>query len=141
MADKLPQVLARVDSFDPADAGWRALDDLLGDLFSSPSPESGIDSMLRVLERFPEGDGQGVLWSLVHGLESLPSYESALVASVRRQPTELNVVMVNRLINGGYRFVGTTDLLDLFVQVQSHPNCPESVRTHARDYRQSHLGR
>lgn len=53
-----------------------------------------------VFERFPAEDGAGVLWSIVHGIESLPlDYEPALRESYRRMPSEMAEIMVVRLEN------------------------------------------
>ena len=57
--------------------------------------------MLGVFERFPDTDGAGVFWSIVHGLEVLPSYEAQLLTSVRRVPSDMGVTMLGRLLNAG----------------------------------------
>jgi hypothetical protein len=46
-----------------------------------------------VFERFPDHDGYGVMWSVLHGIEAILNYEIELLASVRRLPTEFGVVM------------------------------------------------
>ena len=85
------ELIAAIRGFEPQDGRWLVLDGLLGELFQAGAGNQGIDAMLAVLERHPTEDGAGVLWSIVHGLESLPDYEAALVESVRRAPAMLSL--------------------------------------------------
>ena len=64
-------------------------------------PQEAIREMLRVFERFPNDDGAGVFWSIVHGLEALPDYEVEVLTSVRRVPSDMGVTMLGRLLNAG----------------------------------------
>ena len=73
--------------------------------------------MLRVFERFPLDDGAGVAWSIVHGLESLPGYEPHLVDSLRRRPSELGVVMLNRMLNVGQLAAGDVEIHALLGEI------------------------
>lgn len=89
------------------------LDDSINQLFASENPELGASALLRVFERFPDKDGYGIFWSIVHGLESLPDYEEKLLESVQRQPSEFSLLMVNRMLNGGVAKIKGTDLLSI----------------------------
>ena len=65
--------------------------------------------MLRVFERYPDEDGAGVFWSIVHGLEALPGYEPFLVESYsKRAPSEFGVIMLGRILNSGQREIAGT---------------------------------
>lgn len=75
--------------------------------------------MLSIFERYPEEDGHGVMWSLVHGLEKLPNYESALLSSLARQPSELGIVMVGRMLNSGVTAVDGVSLLLTLQEISS----------------------
>ncbi|WP_133858903.1 hypothetical protein [Comamonas sp. JUb58] len=94
------QVLHDIDQFHPVDGHWLALDDLLGELWSlgTPPPES-LPVLFGVFERFPDDDGAlGVLWSIVHGIESLPyAYDALLTESYRRCPSKMAEIMLARL--------------------------------------------
>lgn len=68
--------------------------------------------ILSVFERYPKEDGFGVIWGVLHGLESLRNYEQELLRSLARQPSEFGVCMVGRLLNAGIREVGGISLLD-----------------------------
>ncbi|WP_284620792.1 hypothetical protein [Aquabacterium humicola] len=63
--------------------------------------QSDKEALLQVFERFPEEDGFGVFWSILHALESADNYEHELVASVRRAPNLFNTLMINRIVNAG----------------------------------------
>lgn len=91
-------ILRDIDSFVPADGNWRALDDLLSELWTVGAREGHLPVLFRVFERYPEEDGAGVLWSIVHGVEALPvDYEPALRDSLNRQPSFMGRLMLTRL--------------------------------------------
>jgi hypothetical protein len=76
-----------------------------------------------------EEDGFGVFWSIVHFLEATNGYEEVLVESVLRNPTEFNLLMVNRLINGGVLSVAGQSLPALLREVALR----QSVSPRARE--------
>jgi hypothetical protein len=93
------QVLHDINQFHPVDGQWLALDALLGELWSlgTPPPES-LSVLIGVFERFPDDDGAGVFWSIVHGIENLPyAYDALLTESYRRCPSEMAEIMLARL--------------------------------------------
>jgi len=99
-----------------------------------------VDQLLSVFERFPDDDGFGVFWQILHFLESAGGYESALVDSVRRSPSEFNLTMINRLLNGGIKNIGTQSLLLLLEEVAlTEQTDPESAQWAVRfvDYQRS----
>lgn len=97
MAD---EILREIDAFRPVDGNWLRLDDLLSELWSAGVPQAAIPVLLGIFERFPDEDGAGVLWSLVHGIESLPGYETVLLESAELRPTPFKSIMVDRLRRG-----------------------------------------
>lgn len=91
-------VLKDIEEFAPVGGNWRQLDDLLAELWSEGVTEGQIPILFRVFERFPDEDGAGVLWSIVHGVESLPfNYEPLLRQSIARQPSFMAAIMLRRL--------------------------------------------
>lgn len=91
-------VLKDIEEFSPVDGQWRPLDDLLDELWSQGVNQGQMPILFRVFERFPEEDGAGVLWSIVHGVEALPfSYESFLRESMARRPSHMGEIMLKRL--------------------------------------------
>jgi hypothetical protein len=122
------EIVADLRAFAPQAGDWRRLDDLLAELWQTGSPRDAIEDLLGVFERYPDEDGAGVFWSILHGLESLPGSEVALVRSVQRKPSELGVLMVRRLLNSGWVEVDGVPLYPLLHEVASRPGISESIR-------------
>lgn len=97
MARTVQQVLDAIETFSPKDGKWLALDQLLDELWQLGVTHDAIPVLLGVFERFPDDDGAGVLWSIVHGLESMEGYESELHASAARAPSIMGKIMLKRL--------------------------------------------
>lgn len=132
------QIVADIRAFQPVGGNWRPLDDLFAELWATGEAGRYVADLLAVLERFPEDDGAGVLWSSVHGIESLPAYEPELVLSVRQRPSELGITMVGRLLNGGVSEIGGVCLFDLLRGVAGQDHVPRRVREVARDFANDH---
>lgn len=62
---------------------WLDLDVLLEELFQYPEEQIPADVLLGIFERYPESDGYGVFWSIIHGLEALPEFEQRLYQSLK----------------------------------------------------------
>lgn len=108
-----------IATFIPKDNNWLLLDSLVAELWQAGHPEQAIPQLLSVFERYPEDDGFGVVWSVLHGLESLRDYEPDLLRSLARQPSEFGILMVGRLINAGVREVGGVSLSDMLRELSS----------------------
>jgi hypothetical protein len=95
------EILRDITRFKPHDGVWLELDDLLSELWLAGQPPiDALPILFGVFEKFPEEDGAGVLWSIVHGVEALSySYESLLRESHDRRPSEMSEVMLIRLNN------------------------------------------
>jgi hypothetical protein len=132
------EIIAAIDGFNPAGGNWLGLDKLVQELFESGSAAIGIESMLRIFERFPGEDGEGVFWTIVHGLETLPGYEVKVVNSLRRKPSEFTLLMVNRLLNGGFQEIDRVSLLSLLEDVVKDPKAQPDVRQSAQEYLERH---
>lgn len=92
------EVLERIQAFVPVGGNWRPLDDLLGQLWIQPATLKWLPTLFSVFERFPEDDGAGVLWSIVHGLEATDlDYGPTLKASLVRRPSLMAKIMLDRL--------------------------------------------
>jgi hypothetical protein len=91
-------VLRDIQEFSPVEGNWRRLDELLDELWSAGATEGSLPILFGVFERFPQEDGAGVLWSIVHGVESLSfDYDPALRQSLQRTPSFMGKVMLQRL--------------------------------------------
>ena len=126
------EIAAAIDEFQPVDGEWLGLDELLEELFQTESPESTLGSLFRVFERYPTDDGAGVFWGILHGVESIPGYESHLARSIQSNPSEFSVIMVHRLLNSGIEEVGGIDGQSLLEDVVQNQSVPEAVRTTAQ---------
>jgi hypothetical protein len=127
--------LADIEDFTPSNGDWLRLEVLLQELFLSGSAPLGIDAMLHVFERCPAEDGAGVFWTIVHGLESLPGYESRLVESV---PSYFALLMVNRLLNAGCKEVGSVRLHCLLEQVAQDETVRPQIGQEAQEILDCH---
>lgn len=90
--------------------------------------------MLGVFERFPEQDGYGVFWGILHALEACEGYELELLASVSRKPCEFNVLMVNRLLNAGVSEIQGQSLDGILRFVVSSPRATAQAVHDAKHY-------
>lgn len=143
MGDSIQDIISILDGINSVEesAELAKLDGAVNSLFASGHPEFGIRALLHVFERFPDKDGYGVFWSILHGLESLPGYEEPLVESVRRQPSEFSLLMINCLLNAGRTHVNATDLFGLLSEVAGDPHYPASIRKEAEDFIEWQRGR
>ena len=98
MKRTIDEILYDIETFSPAEGDWRPLDCLFTELWQYNLPTSVIPVLFRVFERFPDEDGGGVLWSIVHGIESRNDYEDALRQSLSRQQSHMGRIMFDRLM-------------------------------------------
>jgi hypothetical protein len=92
-----------------------------------------VPAILSLIERYPEAE-LGSPGPLVHELESIPGYESFLRDSVLRQPADLNVWMVNRILNSEVSQDVRLDWLDVMSQVLKHSGASKEVQQTAADF-------
>lgn len=104
---------------------------LTDDFFQQANAEGRLEVWFRFFERFPEEDGFETFWSILHGIERLPGYETLVVGSVERRVSQFPVLMINRVINGGITTVEGMDLISLLEAVAESPSVLPSVREDA----------
>jgi hypothetical protein len=97
MAREISEIVRDIETFTPTNGYWRPLDDLFAELWQHEFPTDVIPALFRVFERFPDDDGAGVLWTILHGLEVRDDYEDALRQSMARKPSRMGKVMLDRL--------------------------------------------
>ena len=127
------QVVEDLERYTPIADDWRGLDEIIDDSCQF-SGLSIVRALLRVLERNPDHDGNGVLWSVVHALEAIGGYETELVKSISRQPHELSVLMLNRLINGGVHDIDDTPIISILESIASNESFSDCIREEANDF-------
>ncbi len=128
----LEEKLARITLLD--DSQVEQLEAVVEHLEERAYTSSEIESLFRLFESFPESDGLGTFWGILHFLETCDSYETLLVQSVRRTPSEFGLLMVNRLMNSGVFRAGNHDLLDLLESVHQASDTSENMREIASGY-------
>ncbi|MGF1465650.1 MAG: DUF5713 family protein [Sandaracinaceae bacterium] len=123
------EVLEAIRTWDPATSPraadgeeWLELDALLDELFREP-PTAPLAApvLLGLFERFPDHDGYGVMWTVLHGIESLEEYEAELVASLRRRSTPFGRLLVQRIANTGRTTVAGVDIMPLLSATLESP--------------------
>jgi hypothetical protein len=136
MDERLKSIISSLDGIrsveDESELG--RLEIALNDLSMAERSELATEALLRIFERYPDKDGFGIFWSILHLLESFPDYESALIESVRRRPSSFSLLMVNRILNTGRRYAGDVDLLALLEDSAHTAHAPETVRDEAREF-------
>lgn len=130
-------VIVELNAFVPSDEG-----DNVGRLYAiigcleQLNPESrtpAVPAMFALIERYPEAD-LGSPGPLVHELESIPGYEPYLRDSILRQPVDLNVWMVNRILNSEIQGSLRLSWLEVMAQVLKHPRASKEVRQLGADF-------
>lgn len=119
-----------IATFVPDGGNWLPLDALIEELWNSGAPGRAIPELLSIFERYPE-EAVDVAWSVVHCLEALPAYEPELLKSLSRQPSELGIIMVGRLMNSGTTEVGGVSLLKTLSEVAT-TTVSENIRRTAQ---------
>jgi hypothetical protein len=129
-------ILQDIAQFQPtADGNWLALEALVHELWTTEErPAEALVPLFQVLERFPDDESAGVLWGVLHKIESYPNYEAQLVHSLQRRPTDLTVTMVRRMANAGYTSVAGHPLDSLYRAVLAHPKASAEAKESAQDY-------
>ncbi|MCG2602310.1 hypothetical protein [Achromobacter insuavis] len=94
------EIAADIMRFSPVDGNWLELERLLDELWRAGPSAASLGALFGVFERFPDEDGAGVFWSIVHGLEHLDiPHEAALRESLARRQSEMGEIMLHRLDN------------------------------------------
>jgi hypothetical protein len=127
MIQSTDQVVENIKAFDAVRDGWSQLDALVKDLRATKRPEAGIDALLGVVERYPDTSG-GALMSVLHALETIPGYQVHVIESLRRKPSVIALMMVNRMLNSDITDVGAQSLMQLLHETKAHPGCRGPVK-------------
>lgn len=137
MATSADTMIASLDSFVASDDGSdeETLHSIVERFEALPDRLRVVSAMFAVMERHPDAD-LGSPGPLVHSIERVPvtAFEPFLRASVERQPGQLNVWMVNRILNSQLSARHREDLLALLKRVTSHPQASETTRQTAERF-------
>ena len=75
------------------------LQNTLDNIWNSNKQKIFIKELFIIFENNPEEDGNGVFWSILHGLEGIKNYEIELCKSIERKPVYFNILMAKRVLN------------------------------------------
>lgn len=126
------EIIHDINHFVPDDGNWLRLDTLLDELWTSGDPQTEIENLFKLFERFPKDESAGVLWSALHGLESLDNYEPELLASLNRQPSGMAITMLKRISNTGQKKIAGVDLDIIVKSLMDHPLSTDPIKEDIR---------
>jgi len=126
MARDLEDIIDELNGFILEGDYTRKLSKLTDKLLQTTNPESALDAMFAILERYPEEE-LGSPGPLVHAIEKCRGYELALIDSVKRQPGTLSVWMLYRLIKYDPKAI----YLEALQGILSHPKASEQTKEDA----------
>ena len=128
-------ILHDIELFQPKKGGnWLALDELLHELWTEEFPKEALSPLFRLLERFPNDESAGVLWGVLHGIEAYPEYETELVDSLKRRPTDLTVTMAGRIANSGQKSIAGQPIASIYQLAINHPKASVEARETAQSF-------
>lgn len=116
------------------EAQLKKLDELIQGFSDWQPTRRDFEELLSVFERFPFHDGYEVFWSIVHCIEHYQGYEPALLASVRRTPCDFNLILINRMLNGGITEIGNVSLIELLQTVAASDKASQCACETARRF-------
>jgi hypothetical protein len=133
MVTSVEAVIAALDAFEPVEDGSinvEKLYELLDGFCYLSNREKAMQAMFALLERYPDAEF-GSPGPLVHELELISGYELLLEGSLSRQPTDLTVWMLNRILNGTRDAGEHRYWMKKLNAAAQHPLAPDYVRDSA----------
>ena len=129
MSRNMDELIAALESYVPGD-DLSPLNDLTEELIETGEQEKAIGALFGIMEKYPNED-LGSPGPLVHTLEQCKGFHTYLFGSVNRQPTYLNVWMVNRILNSDISRSYRESLLTLLASVLTNPRAREAEKQEA----------
>ena len=129
------ETASALEAFEGQQSGdLMALDALIAEAVAL-EPDTDVDrALFGIFERFPQEDGRGVYWAIVHGLEDRGGYEQALLDSVRRSPSPFALTMLNRISNDGQADCAGVSIASILTEVASSARVSPEVRQEAAEF-------
>lgn len=128
------RIIREIQQLEVLEENLTKLDSLIQELFTVKLDESDVPFLLETLVKFQEIESYGVLWGILHGIESIKNNETYLIESVKQSPTEMTILMINRLINGGVNQVNDDVLLQLLKDISENQAVNEEIRNQAGSF-------
>ena len=131
-AMKTDDVIRALEEFVPGgpDENDARLSEIFDGFRTLPDRDRGVPAIFALLERCV-GAELGTPGPIVHELEAIAGYETALRESVARLPTALGVWMVNRILNSRPDSAARASWMQLLELASRHPLADDWVREDA----------
>ena len=108
---------------------------------STDEPLPTVEPLLQIFERHPDSDGHVIFWSMLNTIEAIPGYESYLLSSIRRMPSNFSLLMINRMMNSGVIDVEGVNLFSLLADIETDTQYPKKIRKTAGYYLEYQRGK
>lgn len=140
MKMEIEKLIDQLNAINPNDDSIYEVDSIIELIYKLDTSEAkkGIDPLLRIFERLDEDHYDGVLWSIIHGIEGLKEYEEDLIKSVIRCPNEYNLLMINRILNSGQGSYKSTDYLSLLKELNTNNKLSPFLKEEIKGYIDRH---
>ena len=137
---EIEKLIDQLNAINPNDDSLYDVDSIIELIYKLDTSEAkkGIDPLLRIFERLDEDHYDGVLWSIIHGIEGLKEYEEDLIKSVNRCPNEYNLLMINRILNSGQGSYKSTDYLSLLKELNTNNKLSSFLKEEIKGYIDRH---
>lgn len=112
----------------------KKLDEIIISAIPDECTEADFQALFALFERFPDSDGFGVFWSIVHLIEACKGYEPYLLESVHRRPVEFNVLMINRQLNANINEISGQPLAELLKSITTNVTATNEARAIAQEF-------
>jgi len=134
MTSNIEELVAQVASFDPDTEDYmERLYKLMDEVKAIGSEPALICALFGLLEKYPDVDF-GSPGPIVHTLESRNEHRDELRKSISRQPTNLNVWMVNRILNSQLSAEERGAWEQVLRDVSTNPKASDSVKDDANQF-------
>ena len=109
-------------------------DNLLWVLENREDFELAFESIFNLFEKYPLTDF-GMPGTFVHTLEKFVGhYEKYLFESLKRRPTPMTILMLNRIINGEQNIIIKQNLIDKLQSYLDHPLVEKETADSIKDF-------
>ena len=117
---QVKEIISDIESYKNDDENWLLLDELVTELWESGKPEMGIQALFSLFEKNPTDDGDGVFWTILHGLETL-EYENQLYDSLIDKPSYMTIIMLKRIENTASDTIAGKSISELRNFIKNNP--------------------
>ena len=129
----MQDLLQRIEDFRPTDNDFTKLEILLEELKNTETPEKGMVTLFKVLERFHTKSESKVFWNIMDVLEGMKDYKYEFVNSLKRKEGNITMMHLNLLYNDGITYVANEKMEDLLTFIKENPATRKQTVTYIND--------